>query len=127
MNFTGRVQKYIQVGNIDDLQWMSELAFEITVEMNKFLEEWKVTSHNQDLARLAWYKKRKWKKRKDGKEFTDTQADRLGKEEALMSFDYTDYELWYRRLKSLLDRLLERKIEVQTMNKLQKELSANAR
>jgi hypothetical protein len=79
------------------------------------------------MARLAGYKKWKTKKRRDWKDFTDAQADKLGKEDALKAMDYTPYKVWYMRLKWLLDRLLERKIEVAVVNKQQKELVANAR
>ena len=127
MNYTESVQKYIQTGTIDDLQLMSELAFHITVEMDKHLQAWKTKAHNQELARIAWYKKRKGKKRKDWKEFTDTQADKLGKEEALVAFDYTQDELKYKQLKWLLDRLLEHKITIAIVDKQAKETLTNIR
>jgi hypothetical protein len=44
---------------------MSELSFEITIEMHKFYEQRQVTEYNQDMARLAGYKKWKTKKRRD--------------------------------------------------------------
>ena len=53
MSFTEQVAKYIKIGSTDDLDDMSSLAFEITVEMNNHFEDWKVTAYNQDLARIA--------------------------------------------------------------------------
>ena len=125
--FSERVQKYIQTWTVDDLAGMSELAFEITVEMSNYFEQRKVTAYNQDLARISFYKEWRGKTRKDWKPFSDMQADRLGKENSLEAFDYTLFEVWYRRLKSLLDRLLEKKIEAAVANKLSRELVANAR
>ena len=65
MDFTVRVQKYIQTGTVDDLAGMSELAFEITVEMSNYFEQRKVTAYNQDLARISFYKEWRGKTRKD--------------------------------------------------------------
>lgn len=45
------------------------------------------------------------------------QADRLAKKDAMEQMDYTDHKNEYMFYKSLLDRLLERKIEVATINK----------
>lgn len=124
MNFTEKVSKYIQTGTTDDLEAMSSLAFDITVEMMNFFEEWKCKAHNQELARITYYKERKARKRKeDGKPFSDMQADKLWKEQSLQEHDYTIYEVQYRRLKNLLDRLLEKKIEIMSNDKRARELA----
>jgi hypothetical protein len=44
----------------------------------------------------------------------------------MKEFDYSLFECKYRELAGLLDRLLERKIEVQSINKQSKELLANS-
>jgi hypothetical protein len=73
--------------------------------------------HNQELLRIANYKEDKATKRKDGKMFTDTQADKLAKEYAMQKINPNDADNKYRRYKLLLEALLARKIDVQSINK----------
>lgn len=117
MNYKEKVQYYIQKWTMSDLQGMSELAFDLTCAKQDAYEERKALEYNQELARIAWYKEYKVKTRKDWKSYTDTQADKLGKEQAMKEYDYRLYENSYRLMSALLDRILERKIEVQSINK----------
>lgn len=117
MNYKEKVQYYIQKWTMSDLQEMSELAFDLTCAKQDAYEKWKEVEYNQELGRIASYKEYKGKTRKDWKSYTDTQADKLWKEQSLKEYDYRLYENSYRLLSGLLDRILERKIEVQSINK----------
>lgn len=124
--YAERVGEYIRLGNMSDLQGMSELAFEITCTKQEAYEARKKTEYNQEIARITYFKTWRGKQRKDWKDYSDVQADKLGKEQAMKEFDYSLFECKYRELAGLLDRLLERKIEVQSINKQSKELLANS-
>lgn len=78
-----------------------------------------------ELGKVACYKEWRRKKRIDGKPYTDEQAKMLGKEQAIKAFDYNKEENDYYDLWHLLNRLLERKIEVQSINKQLREASSN--
>lgn len=107
---------------MSDLQAMGDLALDITIEKNQAYEEWKKGEYNQEIGKIAKYIDYKGKKRGDGKPPSDIQAKELAKKYAMEKMDYLDHEILYRRLSGLLDRLLERKIEVQSINKQSKEL-----
>jgi len=117
-DYKQKVEKYIKTGTMTDLQAMSELAFDITMLKQEAYERWTSTEYHQDILRVSIYSEYKNRTRKtDWKSFTDMQADRLAKKDAMEQMDYTDHKNEYMFYKSLLDRLLERKIEVATINK----------
>lgn len=111
-----------------DLQAMSELAFDLTIKKQEAYEKRNQTEYNQDIARVAIYTDYKNKKRQtDGKAFTDQQADRLAKKEAMETCDYTEHKNDYSLYRSLLDRLLERKIEVSVIHKNSERMVNNSK
>lgn len=118
MNFTDKVRHYIQKWTMTDLQAMSELAFELTLKKQESYEKRNGTEYHQDIARVAIYTEYKNKTRQtDWKSFTDTQADKLAKKEAMETHNYIEHKNEYMLYKWLLDRLLERKIEVSVIHK----------
>jgi hypothetical protein len=65
MDYKEKVEKYIKTGNISDLQAMSELAFDLSCEVQELYELWKKTEYNQEIARIQEYIEMKGKQRKD--------------------------------------------------------------
>jgi hypothetical protein len=53
---------------------------------------------------------------------SETMADKKSKHMALEKYNYVQYEVDYKLYSDLLDRLRERKIEVQSINKIQKQV-----
>lgn len=115
---TKKVSDFIAVGNVSDLQAMWELAMYITEHKAEAYEQWKKTQYMQEAYRLAAYFeiKKSWEK------MSETMADKKSKHMALEKYNYVQYEVDYKLYSDLLDRLRERKIEVQSINKIQKQV-----
>lgn len=125
-SYTEKVWHLIQVGNITDLHDMSELAFELTVFKNKLGRQMKVSQHKYEVIRAKAFLHYKSKERQDGKPVSEKQADVLAKQEALKLLD-PEIESDYREVSSLLDRLLELKVETAVLNKQERETASQLR
>ncbi len=120
-SYTEKVWHLIAVGNISDLQSMSELAFELTVFKNKLWRELKVKQHQYEVKRCNGFIHYKSQDRiTDQKPFSEKQAEILAKNEALKLLS-PELEADYREVTSLLDRLLEKKVETAVINKNERE------
>jgi hypothetical protein len=113
---TQKVSQFISTGTMTDLNEMSELAMLITEAKANAYERFKKTQYMQEAYRIAQYIEMK----KSGDKISEMRADKESKLKAMEKYDYTEYDVDYKMYSDLLQRLIERKIEVQTINKTQK-------
>jgi signal recognition particle GTPase len=91
----------------------------LTVLKADAYERRKKTASMQEACRIRTYIQTKHDKET---KMTEKLAENIAKDEARKRYDYINHEVDYRFYSDMLSRLIERKIEVQSINKIQKQV-----